>query len=60
MASRDIRYISTLSAETGINRKTLATFVDNQIKRYDTEILERLCKYFDCQVGDLLEKVDED
>jgi DNA-binding Xre family transcriptional regulator len=31
----------------------------NMVKRYDTEILERLCKYFDCQVGDLIEYMEE-
>lgn len=28
-------------------------------KRVDTETIDRLCEYFDCQPGDLMEYVEE-
>jgi putative transcriptional regulator len=59
MANKGIRQISTLAEETGINRKTLTFLVENKIKRYDADVLSRLCKYFGCQVGDILEYVKD-
>lgn len=58
MAGKGIRQISTLTEETGINRKTLTFLVENKMKRYDADVLSRLCKYFGCQIDDILEYVE--
>jgi putative transcriptional regulator len=55
MGRKGIRFISHLSHETGINRRTLAILAENKMERYDAEVLERLCRFFACQPGDLLE-----
>jgi putative transcriptional regulator len=55
MGRRGIRFLSRLSDETGINRRTLAVLADNKMARYDSDVLERLCAFFQCQPGDLLE-----
>lgn len=44
----------TISKETGISTSTLTAFVTQQINRYDSDTLEKLCRYFDCQPGDVL------
>ncbi|MGC4120091.1 MAG: helix-turn-helix transcriptional regulator [Myxococcales bacterium] len=58
MGRRGIRFMSRLSDETGINRRTLAVLAENKMARYDSDVLERLCAYFQCQPGDLLEYTD--
>lgn len=58
MGRHGIRFISRLSDETGINRRTLAVLAENRMARYDSDVLERLCAFFDCQPGDLLEYAD--
>ncbi len=51
-----------MSRETGINRNTLAKLVDPRQEPYttNTDVINRLCKYFDCQPGDLLVYVPDD
>ena len=41
-----------------INRRTLAVLAENKMARYDSDVLERLCAFFACQPGDLLEYTD--
>ena len=55
MGKKGIRFLSHLSEETGVNRRTLASLADNKMERYDADVLARLCRYFSCQPGDLLE-----
>ena len=50
--------MSRLSDETGINRRTLAVLAENKMARYDSDVLARLCAFFECQPGDLLEYTD--
>jgi len=40
--------------ETGIAWSTLNSWANNQVTRYDAPVIQMLCEYFDCQVGDLL------
>jgi putative transcriptional regulator len=46
--------LTELERETGITWKTLQQWANNEITRYDSKTLNALCKYFDCQPGDLL------
>lgn len=55
MGRRGVRFLSRVSRETGINRRTLAVLADNKMARYDADVLDRLCVYFRCQPGELLE-----
>jgi len=43
----------TISKETGISTTTLTKYI-NQGGGIDSGTLEKLCRYFDCQPGDLL------
>jgi len=40
--------------DTGIAWSTLNAWANNQVTRYDAPVIQTLCEYFDCQVGDLL------
>lgn len=40
--------------ETGIHRNALTGYSNDSIKRFDRDVLERLCEYFNCDISDLL------
>lgn len=42
---------------TGISPATLSRFSNNETKRFYSNTLTCLCKYFNCGIGDLLEYV---
>lgn len=47
-----------MQAETGLASNTLARFFkDDPLDRLDGQVLSTLCRYFDCEVGDVLEYV---
>lgn len=51
---------SALSEKTGIAASTINRMYNGTAQRYDSQVLERLCVFFDCNVGDLLALVDVD
>lgn len=51
--------ISDVVRDTGINRSTLTRLYHETTSRIDFETLEVLCKYLECEVGQLLEVVDD-
>lgn len=51
--------ISDVSRDTGLNRGTLTRLYQETAERVDLDVLEQLCRYLDCEVGDLLELVDD-
>ena len=56
---RKISY-RTISAETGISTGTLVRLCDFQgIKKIEANTIETLCRYFRCDVGDLLKFFDD-
>lgn len=46
--------ISEVARKTGIARKTLQAWAAGKITRYDAPVIEALCKYFACSVGELI------
>lgn len=46
--------LRTVADETKISRYTIYAIADNSIKQYPKEVIEQLCTYFECTVGDLL------
>jgi putative transcriptional regulator len=53
---REITY-EIIREATGITASALSALVNDKTRRYDAHILARLCWYFDCTIGDLLEYV---
>ena len=39
---------------TGLNRNTISNLYHEKVKRIDFNTINQLCKYFNCQVGDIL------
>ncbi|MCH8493005.1 MAG: helix-turn-helix transcriptional regulator [Idiomarina sp.] len=50
--------ISDVVRETGINRSTLTRLYHETTSRIDFETLETLCRFLECDVGELLKVVD--
>jgi len=50
--------LEELSRETGIGRSTLSKIAGRRGYNTTTDNLDRLCSFFGCAVGDLLEHVE--
>ncbi|MEO8392533.1 MAG: helix-turn-helix transcriptional regulator [Chloroflexota bacterium] len=53
---RENRVISaaTIARETGLSRLTVGSWLRNEVKRFDEESIIAFCKYFDCDISELL------
>lgn len=51
--------ITDVARATNLNRNTVALLYRETAKRVDFETLEALCKFFECEVGDLVEYIEE-
>jgi putative transcriptional regulator len=51
--------IADVSRDTGINRGTLTRLYYETTERYEVDILDKLCRYFGCSVGELLEYLED-
>ena len=47
--------ISDLSRKTGIHRNMLSLLYFEKAKRVEFDVLEKLCRFFKCQIGEILE-----
>jgi len=47
--------IADVARETGLNRNTVTLLYKETATRVDLDAIEKLCKLFNCAVGDLLE-----
>lgn len=45
--------LAEIAEATGIHRVTLSKIANNRGYHTGTEILDRLCKYFDCEIGEV-------
>lgn len=50
--------IVDVARETGLNRNTVTLLYKETAQRIDLEAIDKLCKLFECEVGDLLERID--
>lgn len=48
--------VMDVSRATGIDRGTISRLYNETAERMDLAVLDRLCAYFQCEVGDLLER----
>ncbi len=49
-----------VARQTGINKNTLSALYNEKVSGINFETLEKLCKFLECEVGDLLEYVPEE
>ena len=47
--------IADVARDTGIHRNTVALLYHETAKRIELDVVERLCRLFNCDVGQLLE-----
>ncbi len=58
MGERKLR-ISDVMRDTGISRNALTRIYREEVDRLDLEILEKLCRYLDVEISDMLQLEDE-
>lgn len=51
--------LEEVAAATGVARQSLARWRDGDLGTVRVETLDTLCKYFNCQPGDLLVRVPD-
>lgn len=51
--------VATIARDTGLNRLTVNAWVKNDLSRFDSDTIIALCRYFECDIGDLLSIVDD-
>jgi len=56
---RRVILLSEIAQGAGIHRATLSKIANQPGANIGTDLIDRLCKYFECQPGDLLTYVDE-
>ena len=50
--------IREVHEKTGLSRNTISNLYNEKSKMVDFDTLEKICRFLDCQVGDLLEVAD--
>lgn len=60
MAENGIKTMQEISKKTKIDKNTISNWYNQKITRFSSETLNTLCKFFNCQVGDLLIYVPDD
>ncbi len=54
MGERKLK-IADLAKDLSVHRNTITLLYYERAKRIDFDVLDKLCKYFNCSVGDILE-----
>ncbi len=50
--------IVDVARETGVNRGTITRLYHETANRIELDVIETLCRYLGCEIGDLFEIVD--
>jgi putative transcriptional regulator len=58
MGERKLK-IADVARDIGVNRNTITLLYYERAKRIDFDVVDKLCKYFNCTVGDLIEYVED-
>jgi len=51
---------SEVSKKTGINKNTLSSLYNEKVSGIRFDTLEKLCKFLDCSIGELIEYVPDE
>lgn len=52
--------VMDVARETGLHRNTITLLYKETATRVDLDAIEKLCRLFECEVGDLFEVVVDD
>lgn len=50
--------IADVARETGLNRSTITTLYKETASRVELDAVDKLCRLFKCEVGELFERVE--
>lgn len=50
--------VTDVARETGLNRNTVTLLYKETAQRIELDAMDKLCELFECEVSDLLERVD--
>ena len=50
---------SEVARKTGINKNTLSALYNENVTGIKFDTMEKLCKFLDCKVGDLIEYISK-
>ena len=59
MGERKLK-ITDVAAQTGLNRNTITLLYKETAQRVELDTMNRLCKFFDCELSDLFEYIDDE
>jgi len=51
--------VTDVSRDTDINRGILTRLCYETTERYEADVLDKLCRHFGCEMGQLLEYVEQ-
>ena len=60
MVGERLLRLSKISEETGISRATLTSLYYKRSKGVNLDVLDKLCKYLGCNIGDILEYMPDE
>lgn len=52
--------VSDIERETGLHRHKITALYKETAVKVDLETIDKLCEFFNCTVGELFERVDDD
>jgi len=58
MGERKMKIVD-VARDTGLNRNTVTLLYRETAQRVDLDALDKLCKLFECEVGDILEFIPD-
>jgi len=58
--TRQVVMLKDIAEQTGVHRVTLSKLANNKHLDVRVSTIDRLCAYFGCQVGDLVEYVSDE
>jgi putative transcriptional regulator len=58
MGERKMKIVDVAN-ETGLHRNTITLLYKETAQRIEVEAMEKLCRLFNCRVGDLFEFIEE-
>lgn len=60
MAKNNMRSIKELHEKSGVSRTTISALLNGKKKAIHFDIIVRLCKTLNCDIGDLIKLTDND
>jgi putative transcriptional regulator len=60
LCAKELTKTSAISSETSISRTTLTSLYYRRAKGITFDVLDKLCKYFNCSISEIIEYIDDE